>query len=147
MIVIAVPSTSRSPRRQRRPSVKELDAELSAPRPPNAPPAVTESPLPKGDIPLEASESVQLPGRDAGFLQLRIVPDDNSCLFSAVGVVFEGGIEAAPKLRQGKAQREDKATRATVTLTTVVADAIRADPDNYSDVMLGCVSRSALFVS
>ncbi len=96
---------NRSPRRQRRPSVKELDAELSAPQPP-APAPVAESPLPAGDIPLEASESVALPGRDAGFLQLRVVPDDNSCLFSAVAVVFEGGIEAAQKLRKGTILRE-----------------------------------------
>ncbi len=38
------------------------------------------------------SESIQLPGRDNGWLQLRVVPDDNSCLFSAVGVVSEGGM-------------------------------------------------------
>lgn len=50
---------------------------------------------------MESSESVALPGRDAGFLQLRVVPDDNSCLFSSFGVVFEGGVEAAQKLRRG----------------------------------------------
>jgi ubiquitin thioesterase OTU1 len=61
---------------------------------------------------------VELPG-DNGFLELRVVPDDNSCLFSAVGVVFEGGIEAAGKLRG------------------VVVDAIRGDPETYSEVMLG----------
>lgn len=50
---------------------------------------------------------------------LRVVPDDNSCLFSSIGVVFEGGMGAAQKLRQ------------------VVADTIKADPFEYSDVMLG----------
>ncbi|GMK57307.1 hypothetical protein CspeluHIS016_0401410 [Cutaneotrichosporon spelunceum] len=119
LIVTAVPHILRSPKRQRRLSVKELDAELSAPQPPRAPAPVAESPLAANDMPLEAAESVALPGRDAGFLQLRIVPDDNSCLFSAVSVVFEGGIDAAQKLRK------------------VVADALRADPDTYSDVMLG----------
>lgn len=59
-----------------------------------------------------------MPG-DAGTLELRIVPDDNSCLFSAVAVVFEGGLEAAGSLRG------------------VVVDRIRADPDTYSEVMLG----------
>ncbi|KLT43253.1 OTU-domain-containing protein [Cutaneotrichosporon oleaginosum] len=108
LIVTAV--RARSPKRARRPSVKELDAELSAPRPPA--PAVDTA----RDMPLETSESVTLPG-DAGYLQLRIVPDDNSCLFSAVAVVFEGGIEAAQKLRR------------------VVADAIRDDPTTYSDVI------------
>ncbi|AFR98666.2 ubiquitin thioesterase OTU1 [Cryptococcus neoformans C23] len=67
----------------------------------------------------ESGESVALPGRDAGYLQLRVVPDDNSCLFSAIGVVFEGGIEAAQRLR------------------TVVANAIKDDPFTYSEVMLG----------
>lgn len=67
----------------------------------------------------ERGESVALPGRDAGYLQLRVVPDDNSCLFSAIGVVFEGGIEAAQRLR------------------TVVVNAIKDDPFTYSEVMLG----------
>jgi len=61
---------------------------------------------------------VKLPG-DNGFLELRVVPDDNSCLFSAIGVVFLGGIDSAQELRR------------------VVVDAIRKDPDTYSEVMLG----------
>lgn len=64
--------------------------------------------------------SVTLPG-DQGVLELRKVPDDNACLFSAIGVVFEGGIEGANGLRK------------------VVVDAIRKDPINYSEVMLGYV--------
>lgn len=64
--------------------------------------------------------TVTMPG-DLGTLELRKVPDDNSCLFSAIGVVFEGGIEAAGKLRK------------------VVVDAIRKDPETYSEVMLGYV--------
>jgi ubiquitin thioesterase OTU1 len=62
--------------------------------------------------------AVLLPG-DAGTLELRKVPDDNACLFSAVGLVFEGGIEGANCLRK------------------IVVDAIRKDPDTYSEVMLG----------
>jgi ubiquitin thioesterase OTU1 len=61
---------------------------------------------------------VELPG-DNGFLELRKVPDDNSCLFSAIGVVFLGGMDEAQGLRG------------------VVVDAIRGDPDTYSEVMLG----------
>jgi ubiquitin thioesterase OTU1 len=61
---------------------------------------------------------VELPGGN-GFLELRVVPDDNSCLFSAIGVVFLGGIESAGDLRG------------------VVVDAIRKDPETYSEVMLG----------
>ncbi|KAK4684105.1 ubiquitin thioesterase OTU1, partial [Tremellales sp. Uapishka_1] len=89
------------------PSVKALSQTLSAPSP---------LPPPKAE---PGGESVALPGRDAGFLQLRVVPDDNACLFSAVAVVFEGGIEGGHKLR------------------SVVADAIRRDEETYSDVMLG----------
>jgi ubiquitin thioesterase OTU1 len=66
----------------------------------------------------EGTTSVELPG-DNGFLELRVVPDDNSCLFSAIGVVFLGGIEIAGDLRR------------------VVVDAIGKDPDTYSEVMLG----------
>ncbi|WVW84901.1 hypothetical protein I302_106937 [Kwoniella bestiolae CBS 10118] len=99
------------------PSIKAVNESISAPSPVH--PKRAESPLGQNDIPLETNDSVALPGRDAGYLQLRVVPDDNSCLFSAVGVVFEGGIEAAQNLRK------------------VVADAIRDDPFTYSDVMLG----------
>lgn len=31
---------------------------------------------------------------------LQVVPDDNSCLFSSVGVVFEQDMSVAPRLRQ-----------------------------------------------
>lgn len=61
-----------------------------------------------------------MPG-DLGTLELRKVPDDNSCLFSSVGLVFGGGIEGGSKLRK------------------VVVDAIRKDPETYSEVMLGYV--------
>lgn len=72
--------------------------------------------------------SVTLP-RDLGSLELRKVPDDNSCLFSAIAVVFEGGIEGAGGLRK------------------VVVDAIRKDPETYSEVMLGYVLFSSLLIS
>ncbi|EJT48662.1 hypothetical protein A1Q1_02299 [Trichosporon asahii var. asahii CBS 2479] len=107
-------SPSASPVRRRRPSVKELDAELSAPRSP--PPRARDSPLLENEIPLETKDSVQVKGHDAGYIQLRIVPDDNSCLFSSVAVVFEGGLDKAQELRKGK---------------------LEADPEKYSDVMLG----------
>jgi len=96
------------------PSVKALNDSLSAPVP-LAPRADTG---PSQDLAVENAESVPVPG-DAGFLQLRVVPDDNSCLFSAVGVVFEGGVEGGRGLRR------------------VVADVIAADPEMYSDVILG----------
>jgi len=56
---------------------------------------------------------------DGGFLILRAVPDDNSCLFSCIALTFEQDIKAAPKLRQ------------------VIADAIRENPVQFNDVFLG----------
>lgn len=99
VIVTSVPATTTLPQSQPQPptreptpapSTKAVNQTLSAP-----------SPLSESDIPVESAESVALPGRDAGFLQLRVVPDDNSCLFSAVGVVFEGGVEGGKGLRKG----------------------------------------------
>lgn len=41
----------------------------------------------------------------SGILVHRIVPDDNSCLFSSIGIVFEQDMQAASKLRQGSYTR------------------------------------------
>ncbi|KAI9634711.1 uncharacterized protein MKK02DRAFT_16490 [Dioszegia hungarica] len=92
------------------PSIKHLNETISAPSPHPAQPRPASQP---------SAESIPLPGRDAGYLQLRVVPDDNSCMFSALGVVFEGGMEAAGKLRQ------------------VAADEIRRDAETWSEVVLG----------
>jgi ubiquitin thioesterase OTU1 len=54
-----------------------------------------------------------------GVLMLRVVPDDNSCLFSAVGLIFEQSMDVAPKLRQ------------------LVADTILKDPITYDEAFLG----------
>ncbi|KAG9048696.1 ubiquitin-specific protease otu1 [Tulasnella sp. UAMH 9824] len=54
-----------------------------------------------------------------GTLVHRVVPDDNSCLFSSIGLIFEQDMNVVPRLRQ------------------IVVDAIRKDPDNYSDAFLG----------
>jgi ubiquitin thioesterase OTU1 len=56
---------------------------------------------------------------DGGFLVHRIVPDDNSCLFSSVALIFEQDIGKAPRLRQ------------------IVADSIRNDMVTYSEAILG----------
>jgi ubiquitin thioesterase OTU1 len=37
---------------------------------------------------------------DAGFLVHRVVPDDNSCLFSSIALAFEQSISKASKIRQ-----------------------------------------------
>lgn len=58
---------------------------------------------------------------DQGFLALKVVPDDNACLFNSVGFLFEHriGSDVCDGLRQ------------------VVAEVIRGDPDSYPDVVLG----------
>ncbi|BGP54010.1 hypothetical protein JCM8202_003008 [Rhodotorula sphaerocarpa] len=57
---------------------------------------------------------------DGGFLVLRAVPDDNSCLFRAVGLALAS-------------QERD----ASASLRKIVADTIRADSDTYSEAVLG----------
>ncbi|TFK54796.1 hypothetical protein OE88DRAFT_1732097 [Heliocybe sulcata] len=54
-----------------------------------------------------------------GTLVHRIVPDDNSCLFSSIALVFHQNISKAQEMRK------------------IVADAIRADMITYSEVILG----------
>ncbi|EJD02481.1 OTU-domain-containing protein [Fomitiporia mediterranea MF3/22] len=56
---------------------------------------------------------------DAGILVHRVVPDDNSCLFSCIALVFEQDI--------GKAQ----------AIRKTVADAIRQDAETWTEAMLG----------
>ncbi|KAF8682241.1 OTU protein [Rhizoctonia solani] len=56
---------------------------------------------------------------DVGTLVHRVVPDDNSCLFSSVAIVFGQDITAARKMR------------------SVVVDVIKNDPEAYPDVVLG----------
>ncbi|KAI0263366.1 hypothetical protein BC834DRAFT_971360 [Gloeopeniophorella convolvens] len=56
---------------------------------------------------------------EGGYLVHRVVPDDNSCLFASVALVFEQDIRRAPAVRQ------------------VVAEAIRKDPETWSDAILG----------
>ncbi|BGP13818.1 hypothetical protein JCM10213_006349 [Rhodosporidiobolus nylandii] len=57
---------------------------------------------------------------DGGYLVLRVVPDDNACLFRAVGLVLSPG-----------------ETDASAALRKVVAGAIQADPEQWSEVVLG----------
>jgi ubiquitin thioesterase OTU1 len=61
---------------------------------------------------------VPLPAH-GGRLVLRVMPDDNSCLFRSLGICLLGnGIDAMTELR------------------SIVASAIQADPETYSDVVL-----------
>lgn len=54
-----------------------------------------------------------------GVLMHRIVPDDNSCLFSSIALIFEQDARKAQRIRQ------------------VVADGIRADMETYNEAILG----------
>ncbi|KAF8609936.1 OTU-domain-containing protein [Ceratobasidium sp. AG-I] len=56
---------------------------------------------------------------EAGTLIHRVVPDDNSCLFSSVAIVFEQDMAAANKMR------------------SLVIDVIRKDEETYTDAILG----------
>ncbi|CDO68300.1 hypothetical protein BN946_scf184799.g27 [Trametes cinnabarina] len=54
-----------------------------------------------------------------GYLIHRVVPDDNSCLFSSIALAFEQDISKAQSIRQ------------------IVADAIRRDPVKWNEAILG----------
>ncbi|KAF7304991.1 OTU-like cysteine [Mycena kentingensis (nom. inval.)] len=56
---------------------------------------------------------------DGSFLVHRVVPDDNSCLFSSVALIFEQDLKKASKIRQ------------------IVADGIRKDPETFNEAILG----------
>ncbi|KAI6036305.1 hypothetical protein BKA83DRAFT_25937 [Pisolithus microcarpus] len=77
---------------------------------PPAPQSVATSPS-TGPAYVEASES--------GVLVHRVVPDDNSCLFSSVALIFEQDITKAQKMRQ------------------IVANGIQSDAETYNDAILG----------
>lgn len=49
----------------------------------------------------------------------RIVPDDNSCLFSSVALIFEQSIDKASQMRK------------------IVAEGIQRDPETYNEAILG----------
>lgn len=70
----------------------------------------------------------------------RVVPDDNSCLFSAIGLVLKGHYDASitKELRQGMLQPLIRLQSVKKCfLSIVVVDDIRKDPINFSDAMLG----------
>lgn len=56
---------------------------------------------------------------DGGYVVMREMEDDNSCLFRSIGYVLERSVDISPKLRH------------------VIASAIRNDPESYPDVVLG----------
>eukprot|EP00879_Flechtneria_rotunda_P011124 GHRR01011621.1.p1 GENE.GHRR01011621.1~~GHRR01011621.1.p1 ORF type:complete len:261 (+),score=91.75 GHRR01011621.1:25-783(+) len=72
-------------------------------------------PTPAGKGP--APTSIQLP--DGSCVVRRVIPSDNSCLFTAVGYVMEHNRHMAQQLR------------------TVIANAVVSDPATYNDGFLG----------
>ncbi|KAJ6597085.1 hypothetical protein DFH09DRAFT_111441 [Mycena vulgaris] len=89
--------------------------------PSSRPPAASRAPgpTPAPSTPLASASGPDAVETDGSFLVHRVVPDDNSCLFSSVALVFEQDIKKAQKLRQ------------------IVADGIRKDPETYNEAILG----------
>ncbi|GAA5968087.1 hypothetical protein JCM11641_003724 [Rhodosporidiobolus odoratus] len=85
--------------------------------------ATAKKPVAEAIVPSKRSASDNAPQWvevDGGYLVLRVVPDDNSCLFRAVGLaVNTGNTDAAASLRR------------------LVAGAIQADLEQWSEVVLG----------
>ncbi|KAG9054707.1 ubiquitin-specific protease otu1 [Serendipita sp. 407] len=71
---------------------------------------------PPVETPSAPAEEIQTP---SGVVVHRVVPDDNSCLFSSIGIVFEQDMAKAQALRQ------------------VVVDAIKSDSIQYDEATLG----------
>lgn len=73
----------------------------------------------------------------------QVVPDDNSCLFTSIGVVCYQDTGAAQKLRQGIVWLFVPLLFINQAyLFPVVADAIREDVGNYTEVVLGWAPRT-----
>ncbi|GAA5868738.1 hypothetical protein JCM1840_004376 [Sporobolomyces johnsonii] len=90
---------------------------------PSAVPSARRAPSPVPVAPPRPSSPASAPPFvevDGSYLVLRIVPDDNSCLFTAVGLVLNPG-----------------QTNASASLRKVVAGAIQDDPETWSEVVLG----------
>ncbi|KAF7294795.1 OTU-like cysteine [Mycena indigotica] len=109
--------------------VSELAGDGPAPAAPSSPPiraaSTSSSPSPRpqdvlspGPKPSASNEpdAVEIEG---SFLVHRVVPDDNSCLFSSVALIFEQDMQKAQRMRQ------------------LVGEGIRADPATYSEAILG----------
>ncbi|KAG2111665.1 uncharacterized protein F5147DRAFT_771810 [Suillus discolor] len=99
------------------------------PSPPKAKPASSQPPQASLSQPNSSRLAPRSSGPDCvetpnGALVHRIVPDDNSCLFSSIALIFEQDARKAQQIRQ------------------VVADGIRADMETYNEAILG-MSRDA----
>ncbi|KAJ7047004.1 hypothetical protein C8F04DRAFT_1024066 [Mycena alexandri] len=93
----------------------------SAPAPVSraAPVSHPSRPTPATSTPASSASGPDAVETDGSFLVHRVVPDDNSCLFSSVALVFEQDMKKAQKMRE------------------IVADGIRKDPETYNEAILG----------
>ncbi|KAG1756652.1 uncharacterized protein EDB91DRAFT_1093798 [Suillus paluster] len=108
---------------------KASSSARAAPSPPKAKPVSSQPPQASLSQPNSSRPALRTSGPDYvdtpnGVLVHRIVPDDNSCLFSSIALVFEQDGRKAQQIRQ------------------VVADGIRADMETYNEAILG-LSRDA----
>ncbi|KAG5354046.1 hypothetical protein C0989_009744 [Termitomyces sp. Mn162] len=109
---VPVPSISSRGNEYPRPTISSSPSEPSTPE--SSPPLfLTRRPQPSQS---SGPDYVQT---DGGVLIHRIVPDDNSCLFSAVALLFEQSIDKAPEMRK------------------IVAEGIQRNPSKYNETILG----------
>ncbi|TRM62601.1 hypothetical protein BD626DRAFT_548466 [Schizophyllum amplum] len=86
-------------------------AAVPASTPASAPSAAVMPPSSNGPAHVEMA--------DGSFFIHRVVPDDNSCMFSAISLIFKQSISEAQEIRK------------------LVADGIRTDPVTYNEAILG----------
>lgn len=73
-----------------------------------------------------------------GSLVIRVAPDDNSCLFHALGLLLLPGEPLAPAILRKRMFFFKISTRITECMSCVeVAQTIKEHPDEYSDAILG----------
>ncbi|KAF5389812.1 hypothetical protein D9757_003704 [Collybiopsis confluens] len=96
-----------------------------------SPPAVAPSASSKG--PAHVSTS------DGSVLVHRVVPDDNSCLFASVALIFEQNLNKASQMRQSWSLIYNPGIPKSLLLFSfkVVADGIKKDPITYNEAILG----------
>eukprot|EP01102_Stenamoeba_stenopodia_P019993 TRINITY_DN7660_c0_g1_i1.p1 TRINITY_DN7660_c0_g1~~TRINITY_DN7660_c0_g1_i1.p1 ORF type:complete len:375 (+),score=82.46 TRINITY_DN7660_c0_g1_i1:167-1291(+) len=116
------PTPAQVPAQTPTPTAQAISAEKSA-----AQPAPKPQPEPAKSAPTASAPKAKAPepvevyfGDEDGLVVRRIVKADNSCLFTSLGYVLEG-------------HSREKGLR----LRKVVADAIKADPFEYSEAFLG----------
>lgn len=114
-------STATGPSRSYGLGARTLQDGLTARAPPPPSSSAFSSTSAKPSSVTDGSVSVAIPSSPTSRLTLKVVPDDNSCLFNSVGYLLTQrlGSDVCQNLRQ------------------TVATAIRSDPDTYPDIVLG----------